>query len=147
MARESGYEIALRTFERLREAFPALEMTLVREPEYVDLEMEIPAQPGLDFEVHLDLQNVDELHVVAGALWVEWFPCTQPGVADLFFEAVSGLLSGRFRIVEHRRGSRPVKAELQRPAGETWETLATWSTFSWPWPRKISTVLRNRAAA
>jgi hypothetical protein len=109
--------------------------------------MRIPAQPGLRFDVELNLQNRDELHVSAGALWVEWFPCTHPAEAEAYFDAVAGLLSGRLRILEHRRGTRAVKAELQRPSGSDWETIATWATLSLPWPRKTFVVVQNVPAA
>ncbi len=38
------------------------------------VELEIPKQPGLDFDVNLNLQG-DELHLNAGTgFWLEWFP-------------------------------------------------------------------------
>ena len=100
--RSREYEIALSTFERVRGAFPALTMTLNPDPEHVDLSMDIPAQPGLRFAVDLNLQNVDELHLSAAGFTVGWFPCTDPARVDAYFDAVSGLLSGRFRILEHK---------------------------------------------
>ena len=141
------YQTALTVFDRLRAAFPSLTMELDRKPEHVDLSMSIPCQSGLLFDVHLNLQNRDELHLSAGALWVEWFPCTNQDEKEAYLDAVSGLLSGRFRILEHRRGRRVVRAEIQRPRGETWETIATWAAPSVPWPRKTFTLLRNVAAA
>jgi hypothetical protein len=35
--------------------------------------MEVPRQSGLAFDVILNLQG-DELHLSAGAFWLEWFP-------------------------------------------------------------------------
>jgi hypothetical protein len=138
------YEIALSIFERLRLAFPAFAMNLDRHPENLDLAMNIPAQAGLIFEVDLNLQNLDELHLVASKLWVEWFPCTNNRKAEEYFEAVSSLLSGEFRIVEHWRGNRAVKAELQRPSQSGWKTIATWLTLlSIPWPRRTLRVVQN----
>lgn len=110
------FEIALCTFEKIQAAFPALSMKLDLHPAQVDLAMEIPAQSGLPFDVHLNLQNLDELHLSASALWYEWFPCTNPRKVERYLEAVSGLLSGEFRILEHWRGKRPVKAQLQLPS-------------------------------
>jgi len=120
-------------------------MRMDREDPNLEIRVEIPAQPGLDFDVELNLQNGDELHLCAGALWVEWFPCTDPEETQAYFDAVSGLLSGRCRIVEQRRGRRPVRAELQRPVGEAWECIGSWATLSLPWPAKTQTVLRNAA--
>jgi hypothetical protein len=61
-----------------------------------------------------------------------------------YFEAVSGLLSGRFRILEHWRGRRPVKARLQAPSQGRWKTVAGWSVLlSIPWPRKSVRIVQN----
>ena len=139
-------EIALSTFENLRGRFPALSMNLDLRPAHVDVAMDIPAQPGLSFEVHLNLQNRDELHLVASAFWCEWFPCSNPRKVERYIEAVSGLLSGEFRILEHWRGRRPVKAQLQRPNGRDWTNVATWGDVSAivPWPRKALKVVQNK---
>ena len=103
MVRKKQFEIGLYTFEKIRAAFPTLTMSLVFDDPHVDLAMEIPAQPGLAFNLDLNLQ-FDKLHLSASALWVEWFPCTKQERVDDFFEAVAGLLSGRHRILEHWRG-------------------------------------------
>jgi hypothetical protein len=144
MSSNREYEIGLSTFERIRAAFPALVMNLDLHHKHVDLAMEIPAQPRLSFRVRLNLQNLDELHLSASALWVEWFPCTNPKRVDKYFEAVSGLLSGQFRILEHWRGKRAVKAKLQCPRNGGWKTVATWSVLlSIPWPPKTLKVVQN----
>jgi len=98
--------------------------------------MSIPRQPGLLFDVQLNLQNIDELHLNASALWVSWFPCTKPQIVEEYFEAVSGLLSGRFRILEHWRGTRVVRAELQRPSQEGWRTIASRHPITLAWGKK-----------
>lgn len=122
-------------------------MNLDLRHEHVELALDIPAQPGLSFKVHLNLQNLDELHLSASALWVEWFPCTNPKKVQEYFEAVSGLLSGEFRILEHRRGKRAVKAKLQAPRNGGWKTIATWSVLlSIPWPPKRHEVVQNLPA-
>jgi len=141
------FEIALSTFEKLRTTFPALSMNLDLRPTHLGVAMDIPAQPGLSFKVHLDLQNRDELHLSASAFWYEWFPCTNPEKVEKYIEAVSGLLSGEFRILEHWRGRRPVKAKLRRPSGGGWEKVATWADVSAivPWPRQTLKVVQNKA--
>jgi len=146
-AQSKQYEIALSTFGKIRAAFPALTMNVDLHPEHVDLAMDIPAQPGLSFKIGLNLQNLDELHLEASALWVEWFPCTNPKKVEEYFEAVSGLLSGEFRIFEHWRGKRAVKAELQRPVQSGWKAVGTslW-LLSIPWPRKTFKVVQNLPA-
>jgi hypothetical protein len=138
------FGIAISTFERIRAAFPALTMKLDLHHKQVDLAMDIPAQPGLTFDVHLNLQNRNELHLSASALWVEWFPCTDPKKVENYFEAVSGLLSGQFRILEYWRGSRAVKAKLQRPSNGGWKTVRTYMRLSIPWPPRSRKIVRNR---
>ena len=138
-------EIALSAFETLRSRFPGLSMNLNLHHPQVDAAMDIPTQPGLSFKVHLDLQNLDELHLSASALWCSWFPCTDPKKVERYIEAVSGLLSGEFRILEHWRGRRWVKVQLQRPDGSDWKTVTGCVNPSVlvPWPRKILNVVRN----
>jgi hypothetical protein len=139
------FEIAVSAFEKIKGRFPFLSMNLDLHHAHVDVAMDIPAQPCLSFEVHLDLQNIDELHLVASAFWCEWFPCTNPKKVERYIEAVSGLLSGEFRILEHWRGRRPVKAQLQRPVGTGWKKVATWGDVSAlvPWPKKTLKVVQN----
>ena len=121
-------------------------MKLDLSPHYVQLAMDIPAQPGLTFKVSLNLQNRDELHLNASALWVDWSPCTNPKKVEEYFAAVSGLLSGDFRIREHWRGKHAVKAQLQRPSNDEWRTILTWIDFFpslVPWPPKTYKIVQN----
>lgn len=102
-------EQVIALLEGIRDAFPALRMDLRRDHPHLDLNVDVPAQPGLAFDVNLNLQG-DELHLSAAAFWLGWFPCTDPEVAERYRDAVSGLLSGRYRILEHLVGRRVVKA-------------------------------------
>jgi hypothetical protein len=70
----------------------------------------------------------------------------KPEKVDRYFEAVSGLLSGEFRILEQWRGRRPVTAQLQRPSDGDWANVATWADVSAvvPWPRKTLKVVQNK---
>lgn len=136
---------ALELFSEIQGLFPSLEMTLDQDPDQVDLAMEIPCQPGLRFHVHLNLQG-DELHLVAGeGCWLEWFPGHDPAVKKAYLDVVTGLLAGRLRVVEHRRGEWILAAELQEPTGEDWQTIGRWSrSFFWlPSRTRTRTVLRN----
>ena len=126
-------EIAKRAFERIREAFPSLEVVEDTSAP-VELSLDIPVQSGMKHRVNMNLQNADELHFSVGAFWLEWFPCTDPARVDLYVEAVTGFISGRLRVLEHYRGKRCIKAELQEPANEGWNTIGTWSTLSLPIP-------------
>ncbi len=144
---EPERKVARRAFERIRLASPHLSMIQDESPEHVDMTMLIPAQDGLAFDVELNLQNVDELHLVASEFWGEWFPCGNPNVEDRYVEAVSGLLSGKHRIVERWRADRCVRAKLQSPVDDAWQTIFTYSKLSLPWPRARSVVVYNTAAA
>jgi hypothetical protein len=141
------FEIALSAFENIRERFPALSMSVDLHPSYELVAMDIPAQPGLSFKVRLSLRNSNELYLVAadGYEWI-WLPCSSPDQTERFMEAVCGLLSGEFRIVEHRRGRHPVKAQLQRPDGNGWKNVASFRDLLAivPWPRKTFTIVQNK---
>jgi hypothetical protein len=136
----------IRLFEEIRDAFPRLHMRLDNDPENVDLEMLIPQQPGLAFDISLNLQG-DELHLSAGAFWLEWFPCTRPDVVEAYRDAVHGLITGAYRIREHHRGGRPFKTELQRPFMDSWQTIGTSQhgcSWVWPFPRRaVEKIVRN----
>ena len=137
----------IRLFQEIRDAFPQLSMRLDHDPPNVDLNMDIPGQPGLTFDMNLNLQG-DELHLNAGAFWLEWFPCTRPDVVQAYQEAVQGLLTGVYRIRERHRGARPFKAELQKPGVDGWQTIGTWYGWAWPLPRRtVEKVLQNVANA
>jgi hypothetical protein len=125
---------AEKTFRRIAELFPDLRMKR-NDAEPVELSLDIPIQSGLKYAVNLNLQNRDELHFSVENFWLEWFPCTEPSRADDYIDAVAGFLSGKYRILEHYRGKRCIKAELQAPREDgSWETIGT-SIHSWlPWP-------------
>jgi hypothetical protein len=143
----SEYDIALEIFQRFEAAFPSLRMDLDLAPGPVDLAMWIPAQDGLTFAMALNLQNGDELYITTENFNCSWFPCTRPDVSNRYCEAVLGLLSGRYRILEHFRRRRVAKAELQRPKGTGWETVATSGIMLLPWLREGVRVVQNVAAA
>jgi hypothetical protein len=143
MRHEVDRSAMIRLFEEIREAFPQLSMRLDHDPANVDLNMDIPEQPGLTFDMNLNLQG-DELHLTAGAFWLEWFPCTRPDVVQAYREAVHGLLSGMYRIRERHRGRRPFKAELQKPDQGGWQTIGTWYGWAWPFPRRsVEKIVQN----
>lgn len=129
--------IATEVFDRIQKKFPNISMRIGNQHHVLDLWMDIPKQDGLKFDIHLNLQNNDELHMtVAGNFWLEWFSCTDKVNVERYVEAVSGLLSGKYRILEHYRGKKAVKAELQSPKDGGWKTIGTWSTMSFPFPWK-----------
>ena len=130
----------------LRTRFPWLVVREVPDHPQVDAFAEIPVQPGLSLPVQINLQNADELHLVASHLWVEWFPCTHSAKLASFVEAVSGLISGELVIQECFVLGRPAVSTLRYRDGSG-RTVARWSSL-WalvPLPRTCSTV-RNDAA-
>lgn len=135
MERPTTLRIAEQAFEEIAARFPHLHMVREEEAE-VELMIRLPVQPGLRQEVSLYLANNDELNMVVDHFWLEWFPCTDPTKVEAYIEAVSGYLSGRYRILEHFRGKKCVKAELQAPSATGWETISTSSSIRLPIPWK-----------
>lgn len=109
-------------------------MRIHTEKHEVDLSMEISTQNGLGFDVHLDLQNLDELWLGVKSSFFIWFPCTNPEAVESYINTVGDTLEGKCRIVEHLRGSRLVKAEMQTPEDAAWKTIATCRSYRIPWP-------------
>lgn len=138
--------IARRAFSEIAAQFPHLKM--VEHPEDpVEISITMPIQPGLNHQVWLALQNYDELHFSVGNFWLSWFPCTVPDVVHDYVDAVTGFLSGRYRILEQYRGQRCFKAELQVPEQDDWRTIGTKGVrFDWfPFPiQKTFKVITNQ---
>ena len=128
-------EIAKSAIAKIREALPQMEVVVDRSAP-VELSVDIPIQAGLKHRINLNLQNNDELHFCVGSLWIEWFPCSEPTKVDSFVSAVVGFIAGRLRVLEHYRGAKCVKAELQEPDQEGWKTIGVWSTLHVPLPWK-----------
>ncbi|VXB06968.1 conserved hypothetical protein [Luteimonas sp. 9C] len=130
-------EIARAAFAEIGARFPHLKVT----EEFdipVEISLRLAVQDGLKHEVSLGLQNDDELHMSVGHFWCEWFPCTDPDNVRDFIDAVSGFLAGTYRSLEHYRGTRCFKAQLQRPTDDGWQTIATWSRLRLPSFRRIT---------
>ena len=128
--------------------FRRLAIEVNREHPHVEALATIPEQAGLDFPVSFNLQNCDELHLnVPTSFWAEWFPCGRQDVFDQFVEALTGVLSGRFRVLESCLFDTPVSARLKRPTGpNAWKTVSS-SNNMWalvvPWPR-THRIVQNR---
>src|SRR5215471_10552042 len=135
MRRTVDRDQTVKLFEDIRSSFPHLQMDLQLWHRHVEVWMEARRQPGLMFDVNLNLQG-DELHLSAGVFWFEWFPSTNPEVIRKYRDAIDGLLSGKYRILEHYIGPRPVKAQLQEPDGAGWRTIATWCNLRALIPRR-----------
>jgi hypothetical protein len=143
MSSTDSVEIAKGAIAKIREALPQMEV-IVDASAPVELSVDIPIQTGIKHRINLNLQNNDELHFSVGSFWLEWFPYSESTKVDAFVSAVVGFISGRLRVLEHHRGARCVKAELQEPAQDGWQTIGVWSTLHVPLPWKsVQRVVSN----
>lgn len=140
----STLEIAKCAFDDITSHFPDLQ-TIIDKNIPVELSLTMPIQPGLKYEVNLNLQNHDELHFSVSHFWFKWFPCTNPTCVDDFVITVLGFLSGKYRIVEHYYSHRCLKAELQSPHNTEWKTIKTSFHFglTFPWAEKRLVIVSN----
>jgi hypothetical protein len=120
--------IAREVFAEIAKRFPKLDMVENRD-DPVEISITMPVQPGLSHKVWLCLQNGDELGFSASHFYNEWFPCTKSDRVEKYLDAVTGFLLGKYRIVEHYRGATCYKAQLQKPDGDRWLTIASWATI------------------
>ena len=118
---------ALALFEGLRAEFPLLRIDIKPVDAYLlEITVDIPQQPGLDFDVHLNLQNDDELYLcVSDSFRCSWFPSSEPAVTERYRDAVIGVLSGRYRILEYVRRGQVIGSDLEAPTGSGWTKVAT----------------------
>ena len=138
-------QIAQKVFGEIKEKFPKISMHINSDPHpSMELLMDIPKQEALNFKISLYLSG-DELHINTRSLWLELFPCTDPYVVEKYMDAVTGLLSGEYRILEHYYGEKAIKAQLQAPHGNKWKTIGTWSKLGLylPWGRTTK-ILQNK---
>lgn len=135
-------QIARDAFSRIAEKFPNLKIVESKD-DPVEISLIIPEQTGLKHKIWLCVQNNDELHFSVGYFWLEWFPCTKPENVVSYIEAVTGFLAGNYRILEHYKGKKCVKAELQKPQGNDWKTIGTWAKLSLPFLKKTYQEIRN----
>lgn len=144
MSAPDAEAIARSVFAEIAKRFPSLKM-VENHDDPVEISITIPVQAGLCYEVWLCLQNRDELGFSAGHFYCEWFPCTKSGCMEKYLDAVTGFLSGNYRILQHYRGTKCYKAQLQRPEGNRWRTIANWSTIWIPLSfKRMVKELRNQ---
>ena len=138
-------EIAKKVFQEIQDEFPGIRMEFDENDKNVDIKVDIPVQKGVSQAIYLNYQSNDELHFLVGNFWCEWFPCTNPDKVIEYKNAVIGYINGQYRILEHYKGKKPFKAELQSPNNGNWSTIATWGTMSWPFYFKKSQVVVQNA--
>ena len=66
MDTEECYKSGLAIFHRVQEEFSELAMQIDEHAVDVAISVVIPTQSGLTFDMHLNLQNDDELHLEVG---------------------------------------------------------------------------------
>ena len=137
--------IARAVFVEIARRFPSLRM-VENHDDPVEISITMPVQPGLSHKLWLCLQNGDELGFsVGGHFYIEFFPCTKPGRVEKYLDAVTGFLSGQYRVLEYYRGTKCYWARLQKPEDGRWRTIANWATIWIPlWLRKTVKELRNQ---
>ena len=108
--------------EQIHAKFPTLQLDISTEDPNVDWVIDIPEQPGLKFRCQLNCQG-DELHMSVGCFWLEWFPDNDEKIRNAFIDAILGVISGKYRILEYVRWGHEVGAELQAPEGNSWKTI------------------------
>ena len=91
----------------------------------VELAAWLRRQPGLDWDLFLNLQNNDEIGIQHDYFYVEWFPADDPAQEEKFVETLKGLLSGdvQLRCSFQPKMDRPYRVDFQR------EVHGAWSTF------------------
>ena len=135
--------IARGVFAKIAKRFPSLSM-IENPDDPVEISITMPVQPGLSHKVWLCLQNGDELGFSAGHFYIEFFPCTKSDRVEKYLDAVTGFLSGKYRILEHYRRAKCYRAQLQKPEGDHWRTIANWATIWIPLSfKKTVRELRN----
>ena len=100
-------------------------------PPYVELVFTMPKQ-GLDFELTLTFQDVDELHINLEDVRFSYFPFAVPKRRESFERAVTGLISGTHRVEIFSRpwARSAVKGFLQTLADGDWVTEARYYIHS-----------------
>jgi hypothetical protein len=139
------FNIAEKTFKEIQNHFPELTMKMDYEHEHVDLSMDIPKQKGLDFEINLNLQNDDELHISTAYIWCQLFSAESQELVDMFYENVLGIINGEYRILQFVKNDKVYKSFLQKPNGEEWETIYRgYERFKMPWTKINENIIQNK---
>ncbi len=145
MGKARCYNIAEKTFKRIRGQFTDLKMTIDYNYKNVDLSMDIPKQDGLDFDINLNLQNDDELHISTSFIWCQLFPADSQELVGAFTDAVQGLITGDYRILQFIKDGKVYKSFLQRPENNGWVTVYRHiHKLAFPWTRLEKNIIQNK---
>ena len=143
---QANLDTAYAAFEQIIANCAPLKHELRETPEHeaIDLTLRFPEQPGLLFEVELNLVGV-ELHLNASAFWCEWFSTKNPKRVAAFIDAATGLLIGEHRLLETLRDQKPVRSKLQFRQDDGWVTDVAWSRIHLPFGKKSERIIQNTA--
>ncbi len=137
--------------ERAREVFAGIAARHTLRLEWdqhapTELACRLPTQPGLDFTLWLNLQNVDEIGFRSDIFSAAWFPSDKITREAAFIEAVDGLIAGTMRLhcFYNGQAETPSKVQLQRLRGCHWNTVYTYRRgILWPAQRKTRIVINR----
>ena len=90
---------------------------------HVELQMRVPEQPGLSFELTLGLQNGDELNIGFEGFWSYFFPFEKR--AAQVDRILDGIVTGECRLAIRRQFGRIVKHVLEQRNNGRWEVAYT----------------------
>ncbi len=128
----------------IRNHFPELIMKINYDDENVDLSMDIPKQNGVDFEIELNLQNEDELHLSTDYIWCQFFPAKSDELVEFFYKSVVGIIKGEYRILQLVNNNKVYKTLLQKPHKTEWETVYTgYERWRMPWLKVKENIIQN----
>ena len=145
MTQSKCFKVAEQTFKEIQRQFPELTMTIDYNNKYLDLSMDILKQKGLDFNINLNLQNSDELHISTDYIWCQFFPADTESVVDIFFNSVRGLIKGEYRILQYVKNEKVYKAYLQRPYKDNWDVVYRhFHKIRLPWERLEKNIIQNK---
>jgi|TARA_R110002072_G_scaffold288375_1_gene454548 hypothetical protein len=102
---------------------------LKQEDDSIELSMILPIQPGLKSEIWVCLQNIDELWFVVENITCSMFPFKE--VKDDFEEVLSGLLSGKYRLViwTNEKCDLPFRGKIQCPTDDGWKDIHSYESL------------------
>jgi hypothetical protein len=106
----------------------------------------LPKQPGLDFDIWLNLQNAGELGIQTRLFSASWFPSGDPENEAAFLTAASGLISGEVRLVCSYGpfSTRPYRVVLQRRTESGWERIYSYRRLCvLIWPSKETVIVNS----
>lgn len=139
------FDIVEKKFKEMQNQFPNLLMTLDYDNNDVDLAMDIPKQNGLDFEINLNLQNEDELHISTDYIWCQFFSADSEELVEKFYESAIGLINGEYRILQFVKDDKVYKTFLQKPKEDDWETIYTgYERIRMPWIKVKKNIIQNK---